>query len=94
VEQTGGGQDASFVAALNKAVEGLQARFPGLSVDFRTGEAIIIVPDKYKDGHEAHFTQVTEKYLEYLKAGKLPDWEVPNMIAKYYTTTKGFEMSR
>jgi predicted dehydrogenase len=94
VEQTGGGQDASFVAALNKAVEGLQARFPGLSVDFRTGEAIIIVPDKYKDGHEAHFTQVTEKYLEYLKAGKLPDWEVPNMIAKYYTTTKGYEMSR
>lgn len=94
VEQIGGGQDAGFVAALNKAVEGLQARFPGITVDYRTGEAIINIPDKYKDGHEAHFTQVTEKYLEYLKAGKLPDWEVPNMIAKYYTTTKGYEMSR
>lgn len=94
VEQIGGGQDAGFVAALNKAVEGLQARFPGITVDFRTGEAVINIPDKYKDGHEAHFTQVTEKYLEYLKAGKLPDWEVPNMIAKYYTTTKGYEMSR
>jgi predicted dehydrogenase len=94
VEQIGGGQDAGFVAALNKAMEGLQARFPGITVDYRTGEAIINIPDKYKDGHEAHFTQVTEKYLEYLKAGKLPDWEVPNMIAKYYTTTKGYEISR
>ena len=94
VEQIGGGQDEDFVAALNKAVEGLQARFPGITVDFRTSEAVINIPDKYKDGHEAHFTQVTEKFLEYLKAGKLPDWEVPNMIAKYYTTTKGYEMSR
>ncbi len=24
---------------------------------------------------------------EYLDEGKMPDWEVPNMIAKYYTTT-------
>ena len=23
--------------------------------------------------------------------GKLPDWEVPNMIAKYYTTTKALD---
>ena len=29
----------------------------------------------------------TEKYLGYLSAGKMPEWEVPNMIAKYYTTT-------
>ena len=24
--------------------------------------------------------------------GKLPDWEVPNMIAKYYTTTQALKM--
>ncbi|HEY0608975.1 MAG TPA: putative oxidoreductase C-terminal domain-containing protein [Chitinophaga sp.] len=28
-----------------------------------------------------------------MKEGKLPDWEVPNMLAKYYTTTKALEMS-
>lgn len=49
------------------------------------------VPDEYKAGHEAHFGQVTEKYLDYLKDGKLPDWEVPNMIVKYYTTTEGLK---
>jgi hypothetical protein len=45
------------------------------------------IPDKYRIGHEAHFGQVTDRYLEYLDKGKLPEWEVPNMIAKYYTTT-------
>ncbi len=48
----------------------------------------IIIADKYKLGHEAHFAQVMERYLQYLKDGKLPDWEVPDMIAKYYTTTR------
>jgi hypothetical protein len=54
----------------------------------------VIIPDQYKVGHEAHFSQVTEKYLEYLKAGKLPDWEVPNMIVKYYTATEALKMAR
>lgn len=52
------------------------------------------VPDKYKVGHEAHFGQVTEKFLGYLKDGKLPEWEVPNMIAKYYTTTSALKLAR
>jgi hypothetical protein len=34
-----------------------------------------------------------ERYLQYLKDGKLPDWEVPCMIAKYYTTTKALEIA-
>jgi len=37
---------------------------------------------------------VTENFLEYLKDGKLPDWEVPNMIAKYYVTTRALEMAK
>lgn len=94
VEHVGDGSEEEFTTALRKSVEGIQAKYPGISIDFRTGETIIVIPEKYKKGHEAHFTQVTEKYLEYLKAGKLPEWEVPNMIAKYYTTTKGYEMSR
>ncbi|MBT4483135.1 MAG: oxidoreductase, partial [Candidatus Latescibacteria bacterium] len=44
--------------------------------------------------HEAHFAQVTEKYLRFLAEGTLPGWEVPNMIAKYYTTTAGLEMAK
>ena len=36
----------------------------------------------------------SEKYLKYLVDGKLPEWEVPNMIAKYYVTTKALEMAK
>ncbi len=54
----------------------------------------VVIPAEYSVGHEAHFSQVTEKYLEYLKQGKLPEWEVPNMIAKYYTTTLALKMAK
>ena len=94
VEKTGKGTDEAFLNAVKKAIEDLQGKYPGLAVNQSGGNIVIDIPEKYKAGHEAHFTQVTEKYLQYLKEGKLPEWEVPNMIAKYYTTTKGYELSR
>lgn len=94
VEKVENVSDDEFLANLNAAIDNLQSTYPGVAVE-QNGEVIKInIPDKYKVGHEAHFTQVTEKYLKYLKDGKLPDWEVPNMIAKYYTTTKAYELSR
>jgi len=52
------------------------------------------IPASYRTGHEAHFSQVAKRYLEFLRQGDLPEWEVPNMLAKYYVTTKGTELSR
>ena len=54
----------------------------------------IFIPKKYRVSHEEHFGQVTQKFLEYLEAGKLPDWEVPGMITKYYTTTSALKMAK
>ena len=54
----------------------------------------IIVPEKYRVTHEDHFGQVTAKFLEYLTDGKLPEWEVSNMITKYFTTTSALKLSR
>ncbi len=54
----------------------------------------VSVPKKYRVSHEEHFGQVTAKFLEYLKAGKLPEWEVPGMITKYYTTTSALKMAK
>ncbi len=51
-------------------------------------------PDKYRVTHEEHFGQVMSKFLEYLKEGKLPEWEVPGMITKYYTTTSALKKAR
>lgn len=53
----------------------------------------IDIPDQYKISHEEHFAEVTKNYLTYLQNGKLPFWETPNMITKYYTTTEAYRMS-
>lgn len=81
-----------FAGSLNNAVTGLAETYPGISVK-KIGDKkwAMNIPEKYKVGHEAHFGQVTEKYLQYLIDGKLPEWEVPNMIVKYYTTTEGLK---
>jgi hypothetical protein len=56
---------------------------------------LVTIPEKYRVGHEAHFAQVTKQFLGYLRDQKsLPAWEKANMLAKYYTTTKGVELSR
>ena len=54
----------------------------------------VVVPGKYRVSHEEHFGQVTARFLEYLKAGKLPEWEVPGMITKYYTTTRALKLAK
>ena len=76
------------------AVQQVAVKYPGLSatmVDKLTWK--VEIPDSYKVGHEAHFGQVTLKYLDYLSKGTLPEWEIPNMIVKYYTTTEGLKQA-
>lgn len=86
--------NAAYGTSLAAALKTVQQTYPGVGVKkLKTGWEVVI-PDKYKEGHEAHFGRVTENYLTYLKAGKLPDWEVPNMIAKYYTTTQALELAK
>jgi len=54
-----------------------------------------VIPDRFRDGHEAHFARVTRNFLAYLKdRSALPSWERPNMAAKYFVTTTGTELSR
>ena len=75
-------------------LENIQKKFPGVELKKLDVGWEVIVPDKYKEGHEAHFARVTEKFLEYLKNKNLPVWEVPNMIAKYYTTIQALELAK
>lgn len=70
----------------------IQTRYPGISVsDISPNRWKINIPKEYRNGHEAHFAQVTERFLQYLGDGKLPEWEVPNMINKYYITTEALK---
>lgn len=85
----------SELAQLEKAVtQTLQAKYPGIGLEkMPSGEYQVTIPDEYHNGHEAHFAQVTERFLEYYQAGDMPAWEVPNMITKYYTNIKAREFA-
>jgi len=85
---------AAFEKMLTDNLTKVQAKFPGVELKKLETGWEVLVPQKYHIGHEAHFGQVTERFLQYLKDGKLPDWEVPNMITKYYTTTKALEVAK
>jgi len=96
VENKSGVADSEFEKTLQAGVAQLNATYPGIAAQkAATGAGWqIVVPEKYNDGHEAHFAQVTARYLHYLAAGQLPDWETPNMLAKYYTTLRAYQLSR
>jgi len=88
------GLKAEVLAALQKKVAALQAKYPGVAVAPEGEKLRVTFPAKYRDGHEAHFGQVATRFFEYLRDPKrLPAWEKANMLGKYYTTTKGLEMS-
>lgn len=89
-----GKADPSYEASLTEHFKKVQAKFPGVELKKLAKGWEVSIPEKYKEGHEAHFARVTEKFLEYLKKGSMPEWEVPNMIAKYYTTTAALELAR
>jgi hypothetical protein len=86
---------SQVLAAVKTKIASLQKEFPGVGVEERGAEIHITMPAALRVGHEAHFAQVTENFLKYLRDRKaLPAWERPNMVAKYYVTTTGAELSR
>ncbi len=93
VEAAEGADAGKLDKAIKLAVASLAERYPGLAVEKQGDKWHLLVPDKHRIGHEAHFRQVTEHYLKYLAEGELPEWEVPNMKAKYYTTTSALELA-
>lgn len=85
------GQD--YAIQLENAIKKINEKYAGVTIEKSQNGWKLLIPDSFKIGHEAHFAQVMERYLQYLKTGKLPDWEVPGMLTKYYITTFGSAMA-
>lgn len=86
----------TFEGGLKKAVDqDIATKYPGLKLVKLSDKLWTVeIPNKYKVGHEAHFGEVTGRFLSYLKLGQLPAWEVPNMITKYFTTTEALKLAK
>ena len=87
-------KSTAYDSMLKEQIRIIEARFSGVDIRPSVDGWEVIIPENYKEGHEAHFTRVTEKFIDYLSNDNLPDWEVPNMITKYYTTTKALELAK
>ncbi len=78
---------------LTEAFKKLQAKYSGVELKKSANGWQVVIPSKYKEGHEEHFARVTEKFLEYIKNNNMPAWEVPNMLTKYFITTKALQIA-
>jgi hypothetical protein len=85
--------DTGYQSTVAHHFKKISAKFPGVELYKTIKGWSVKLPENLVEGHEAHFGRVMEKFLDYLKNKKMPAWEVPNMLAKYYTTTKGLEVA-
>jgi predicted dehydrogenase len=93
IENIKGIMPADFSTKLTKVLTGLP--YDSLDIELVGKNSFkILVPGRYRISHEDHFGQVTTKFLEYLKIGRLPEWETAGMITKYFTTTSALKMAR
>lgn len=86
--------DEAWRADLTKATAKIAETYPGVTVRETGGRWEVVIPDSYKVGHEAHFGQVTSRFLGYLRGEPVPAWEIPNTLAKYRTLMEAWKMSR
>ena len=83
------------VDAVKRNVAAMQDRWPGVKAEGANGEMHIAIPEKYRVGHEAHFAQVTNRFVEYVNSPEaMPAWEDAYMMAKYQVSTRGTEAGR
>ncbi len=86
----------AYGEALQLEIPRLAEKYPGVCLEVAKDDPRswhVIIPDSYRNGHEAHFGQVTQNFLQYLVDGRLPEWEEPCMLAKYYVTTQALRMA-
>ncbi len=83
----------AYEKEVSAVIEQIAGEYKGVTLKKNEKGWEVIIPESFKEGHESHFARVTEKYLGYLANHNMPSWEVPNMIAKYYTTTQAKKMA-
>jgi hypothetical protein len=81
--------------AILDAVRKRLAHYGDVTAEEVNARIKLTIPDRLRVGHEAHFAQVAKKFFEYLKnPASVPAWEKANMMAKYYVSTAGVDLSQ
>ncbi len=62
-----GPPDQAWLKSLDAALAKLTTRWPGITLKVLGNRREVVIPENYKVGHEAHFGQVTETFLGYVR---------------------------
>lgn len=76
---------------VEKGMDHIRTNYPGLALKKSKGGWEVVIPKNLKVDPEQQFSLVVKKYLQYLREGNMPEWEISAMLAKYYTTTQALE---
>ena len=82
------------VGVLEEVVQSLEQKYPGINLVPKESRWELYIPEELREGHEAHFSQVTRRFIEFYKKQKIPDWEITNMLTKYHLTTRALELAQ
>ncbi|CAL1517691.1 putative oxidoreductase C-terminal domain-containing protein [Chitinophaga sp. MM2321] len=86
--------DAAYTKVLQAKIGELAKKYPGLSLKQDAKGWEVEVAEELKKKHEELFAKVMQQFLVYVKNNNMPAWEVPNMLAKYYTTTQALAVAK
>jgi len=93
IEPVKGVNREAWTKELKNLANSIDSDNPGVTLREEGLRWRLLIPDDYRVGHEAHFVQVTESFIESVRTGRFPAWEAPNMLAKYYTTTSALKLA-
>jgi len=79
---------SSYAAELKDAIQRIDEKYPGVGLTKYNGGWKVTIPEKYNVGHEAHFGQVMERFLKYLKAGWILRSKFTSISVAKFTTFK------
>lgn len=82
-----GTNSSEFENSIKAAQEKLQQKYPGTEF-VKNGHEWEVKPGKFQRTNSA------EVAVNYIKNGKMPEWEAPNTIAKYFTTIEALRKAR
>jgi predicted dehydrogenase len=89
------GQSERVRLGLERHVDAWQQTYPGTRLIPIGQEFHLYIPEAHRVGHEAHFAEVTAEFLRHLEQpDRVPAWERPNLLAKYFVSTQGVAFAR
>ena len=95
IEKNQAADGIAFESALHDLITELQQTYPYLSTKkIRADRYQIVAPVEKRKGHEDYFGMVAAKYFQYLVNRDMPEWEISNMLAKYFITTAALELAK